>query len=103
MKIKNDLGRIKSLKIEIPALEENLEGNLCGGFCSINSSASTFGSDGVCDNGVCPKIVCPKGYCPDSKCECPPPTTTPAPNKSTTTTSANFNCGLSSLGLSMLF
>ena len=97
MKLNQDLKGISFLEEEIPALRQDQEGKLLGGFSAVNANADS-------EEGL--KIICPtKTNCSCNKtyCDCPHKSTTPGKEDDTTTKSAAGDMFASSLGLSMLF
>ena len=97
MKLNQDLKGISFLEEEIPALRQDQEGKLLGGFSAVNANADS-------EEGL--KIICPtKTNCSCNKtyCDCPHKPTTPGKEDDTTTKSAAGDMFASSLRLSMLF
>ena len=98
MKLNQDLKGISFLEEEIPALRQDQEGKLLGGFSAVNGNVSP--KEAL--NPICPTKTycsCEKVYC---GCTIIKPTT-PGKEDDTTTKSAAGDMFASSLGLSMLF
>ncbi len=62
---------LDNLNIEIPALSEDAEGKLKGGFCSVKTfglEAERSGMGSGCIGGRCPGINCTGGNCTGQGC-----------------------------------
>ena len=64
---------LASLKVEIPAIEENSEGQLKGGFSFFESSDVDLLDNGNCGNCICSEDNddCGNCYCPVLNSSCP--------------------------------